>query len=624
MRLAQISSKEVFRAKLANTLERRMFYVQSFRIYGGVSGLYDYGPPGCAVKQNVTQLWRQHFVLEENMLEVECPAVTPEVVLRASGHKDRFTDLMVTDVETGDCHRADHLLEGHLQRLLAGSDTPVDLAAEARGVLARVGDLTAQQLGAAITAYGVRAPDTQHDLSPPFPFNLMFGTSIGPRSDQPAYLRPETAQGIFVNFKDLLYYNGGKLPFAAAQVGQSYRNEIAPQQGLLRVREFTQAEIEHFCHPDDKRHIRFRSVADLAAPLLSRALQVTGQQAERMTLADALRQGTIANETLAYYIGRTYLFMAKVGIDLRRLRFRQHLEHEMAHYAEDCWDAEIHTSYGWIECAGLADRSAYDLSAHAAASKESLTAYERYDNPRRVLKTIVKPVAKAIGRTYRADAKTVQETLEQLPEDAALRMRDTLQAGEDAELVAGGKRYNVSQAMVDISQAEVLEHGRAFTPSVVEPSFGIGRILYCLFEHSFFMREDDEKRAVLSFTPVVAPTKASVFPLLQKPRLAEVATQIAAELRQQAVTCVVDTTGASIGKRYARTDELGVPFAITVDHESVLSDDSHQVPVQRSVTLRERNSTAQVRVPLCDIVQVVKQLSHGHLTWEDVLHKYPA
>lgn len=174
------ADKEAFRAALLNILERRLFFIPSFKIYGSVAGFYDYGPPGCAIKQNVTQFWRQHFVLEENMLEVECPAVTPEPVLKASGHVERFTDFMVTDIETGDCHRADHLLEDILEAII---DDPSDYggaeaAKEARELLVRVGELDCKEIGDALTKYGVKAPETGNDISSPFPFNLMFKTSI--------------------------------------------------------------------------------------------------------------------------------------------------------------------------------------------------------------------------------------------------------------------------------------------------------------------------------------------------------------------------------------------------------------------------------------------------------------
>uniref|UniRef100_M1B4I7 glycine--tRNA ligase n=1 Tax=Solanum tuberosum TaxID=4113 RepID=M1B4I7_SOLTU len=361
----EAQNRETFRQAVTNTLERRLFYIPSFKIYRGVAGLYDYGPPGCAVKSNVLAFWRQHFVLEENMLEVDCPCVTPEVVLKASGHVDKFTDLMVKDEKTGTCYRADHLLKDFCKdKLERDPNLPAEKAAEFRHVLAVLDDLSSEELGAKIKEYGITAPDTKNPLSAPYPFNLMFQTSIGPSGVSPGYMRPETAQGIFVNFKDLYYYNGNKLPFAAAQIGQAFRNEISPRQGLLRVREFTLAEIEHFVDPEDKSHPKFPDVANLEFLMFPREDQVAGRSARRINIGEAVAQGVVNNETLGYFIGRVYLFLTHLGIDKDRLRFRQHLANEMAHYAADCWDAEIECSYGWIECVGIADRSTYDLRAH--------------------------------------------------------------------------------------------------------------------------------------------------------------------------------------------------------------------------------------------------------------------
>ncbi|CAN1333943.1 Glycine--tRNA ligase, mitochondrial 1 [Linum perenne] len=281
------------------------------------------------------------------MLEVDCPCVTPEVVLKASGHVDKFTDLMVKDEKTGTCYRADHLL---------------------KHILAVLDEFSSEELGAKIKEFGITAPDTKNPLSDPYPFNLMFQTSIGPSGLSSGFMRPETAQGIFVNFKDLYYYNGNKLPFAAAQIGQAFRNEISPRQGLLRVREFTLAEIEHFVDPEDKSHPKYSEVANLEFLMFPREEQMSGQSAKIIQLGHAVSKGIVNNETLGYFIGRVYLFLTRLGIDKTRLRFRQHLANEMAHYAADCWDAEIECSYGWIECVGIADRSAYDLRAHSVRS----------------------------------------------------------------------------------------------------------------------------------------------------------------------------------------------------------------------------------------------------------------
>ncbi|KAJ6713666.1 GLYCYL-TRNA SYNTHETASE/DNA polymerase SUBUNIT GAMMA-2 [Salix viminalis] len=356
-------------------------------IYRGVAGLYDYGPPGCAVKSNVLAFWRQHFVLEENMLEVDCPCVTPEVVLKASGHVDKFTDLMVKDEKTGTCYRADHLLKDFCnEKIQKDLSISAEKAAELKHILAVLDDLSAEELGAKIKEYGITAPDTKNPLSDPYPFNLMFQTSIGPSGLSPGYMRPETAQGIFVNFKDLYYYNGNKLPFAAAQIGQAFRNEISPTP---------------------------------------REQQISGQSAKKTCLGEAVSKGIVNNETLGYFIGRVYLFLTRLGIDKDRLRFRQHLANEMAHYAADCWDAEIESSYGWIECVGIADRSAYDLRAHMDKSGVPLVAHEKFSEPKEVEKLVITPVKKELGLSFKGNQKKVVEALEAMNEKEALDMKSS-------------------------------------------------------------------------------------------------------------------------------------------------------------------------------------------------------
>ncbi|CAI5521720.1 unnamed protein product [Closterium sp. Naga37s-1] len=612
-------NREAFRQAVNNALERRLFIIPSFKIYGGVAGLFDYGPPGCAVKSNVLAFWRQHFVLEENMLEVDCPCVTPDAVLRASGHVDKFTDLMVKDVKTQACYRADHLLKDHLGELLEKEVTMApERREEIKHVLAVLDEYGAEELDGKLKEFGVKAPDTKNDLSAPYPFNLMFSTAIGPTGLLHGYLRPETAQGIFVNFKDLLYYNGGKLPFAAAQIGQAFRNEIAPRAGLLRVREFTLAEIEHFVSPADKSHPRFSSVADLSFLLYPRAEQLGPKQPVTMRLGDAVEKGIINNETLGYFIGRTFLFLSRLGIDPQRLRFRQHLQHEMAHYATDCWDAEIECSYGWVECVGLADRSAFDLKAHTEKSKVELVAYEKFPEPREVEVMSIVPSKKDIGKAFKRDAKLIAESLEAMTEAEALAMKAALEADGKVEYTpcGGSQAFSLSKEMVAISKEKKKLQGQSFTPSVIEPSFGIGRIIYCIYEHSFYSRPSaDEARTVFRFTPLVAPIKCTVFPLVQRGDLEKVAQEASAGLTKGGVANKIDTTGTTIGKRYARTDELGCPFAITVDGQT-LEDGT--------VTLRERDSTAQVRIHKDEVASVVRQLADGLLVWTDVQSKYPA
>lgn len=310
-------------------------------------------------------------------------------------------------------------------------------------------------------------------------------------------------------------------------------------------------------------------------------------------------------------MARCFLFLLKLGIDPARLRFRQHLAKEMAHYAEDCWDAEIECTYGWVECVGMADRAAFDLNAHAAKSKVDLNAYEKFAEPREVSELLVEPNKQLMGKELKKDAKTVTDALAAMCEGDLEALGARLAA--DGTAPVGG--VAVSSSMLKISRATKTMTGRSFTPGVIEPSFGLGRIMYCLFEHAFYTRDGDEARGVLRLTPLVAPIKVTVFPLLADDRLASKAGGIASELTAAGLFNKVDTTGVSIGKRYARTDEIGVPFAITVDHKS-LEDGT--------VTLRERDSCAQLRVPSADVVALVGALCSGAQQWEDAAGKYPA
>ncbi|PWA82758.1 glycyl-tRNA synthetase / glycine--tRNA ligase [Artemisia annua] len=610
-------TKESFRDAVIKTLEKRFFYTPSFKIYGRVAGFYDYGPPGVAVENNVLAFWRQHFVDEEDMLEVKGPCVTPEVVLKASGHVDKFTDLMVKDEKTGTCYRADHLLKDHCKDKLE-KDVAIssEKAAELMHILAVLDDLSAEQLGAKIKEYAIVAPDTKNPLSDPYPFNLMFATSIGPTGMSSGYMRPETAQGIFADFKDLYYYNGNKLPFAAAQIGQAFRNEISPRQGLLRVREFTLAEIEHFVDPDDKSHPKYSEVSDLEFLMFPRKEQMEGQSAKIFRLGDAVSEGIVNNQTLAYFIGRVYLFLTRLGIDKKRLRFRQHRQDEMAHYAADCWDAEIESSYDWIECVGIADRSAYDLRAHSDKSGIPLVAQEKYAEPKEVEKLVIKPNMKELGPAFKGDQKLVIESLEAMDEKEAMEMKVILESkGEiEFEVCKLQKTVTIKKNMISIVEEKTKEHVRTFTPSVIEPSFGIGRIIYCLYEHSFYTRpskDEEEQLNVFRFNPLVAPIKCAVFPLVQNDEYEKVAERISESLFAAGIKYKKDITGTSIGKKYARADELGVPFAVTVDTET-------------SVTIRERDSKEQIRVNVDEVAKLVKKLSKGRTTWADISQKYPA
>merc|ERR1740122_93923 len=386
------------RAKMEDLLKRRFFYDQSFAIYGGVTGQYDFGPMGCAMKSNLINAWRSFFILEEQMLEVDCTMLTPETVLKASGHVDRFADLMVKDMKNGECFRLDHFIKSHLEKVKADKKTDAATKARCDDIEIKLEGMKKGEMAAIIREFDMKSPLTGNDLSEPIEFNLMFQTNIGPTGLIKGFLRPETAQGIFINFKRLLEFNQGRLPFAATQIGNAFRNEISPRSGLILVREFTMAEIEHFLDPEDKNHPKFSKVADTEMTLYSANNQMDGKPPTKLAIGSAVEEKTIDNQTLGYFIARIQQFLEKAGVDVSKMRFRQHMANEMAHYAKDCWDAELLTSYGWVECVGCADRSAFDLQAHSKATGVSLVAEKKLSEAKTVEITEMVPNKQVMGR----------------------------------------------------------------------------------------------------------------------------------------------------------------------------------------------------------------------------------
>ncbi|KAJ2159954.1 Glycine--tRNA ligase 1, mitochondrial [Coemansia sp. RSA 552] len=644
--MADSSRLNIDRSVLDQLLQKRFFFAPAFGIYDGVKGLYDYGPTGTALQQNLISLWRQHFVIEEDMLEVDCTIITPSKVLETSGHVAKFADWMCKDTVTHDVRRADHLVEEVLEARLE-SDTLARKMAEVavsdgaakkgrkkappavklddaviqeyRSILAQIDNYDGPALGELISRLDIRNPDTGNAVTPPVAFNLMFESSIGPTGTLKGYLRPETAQGQFMNFSRLLEFNNQRMPFASAMVGRSFRNEISPRSGLLRVREFTMAEIEHYVDPEDKDHPRFDEVADIKVPFLPASVQMQGSdKVTLMTIGEAVSAGIVNNKTLGYFLGRIYQYLTMVGIRTELLRFRQHMANEMAHYACDCWDADIFTSYGWIECVGCADRSAYDLRVHANATKKKLCVRETLPEPRVEERLVCETNSRVFGPRLKRAAKPVQQHLEALPESDLAAIQEALATSGKATVslkdTAVDGDYEITPDMVTIEKKTIVENVREYIPNVIEPSFGIGRILYSLIEHSYSVRADDEQRGVLGFNALVAPFKCLVLPLSNNASFAAPLRNVARSLRSVGVPARVDdAASASIGRRYARNDELGTPFAITVDF---------QTAEDNTVTLRERDTTKQIRGPLDEIVALVKRLVSGETLWSDVLAKY--
>lgn len=483
-----------------------------------MKGLFDYGPVGCAIKNNMFNVWRDHFIIADDMLEVSCPTLTPYVVLKNSGHVDRFTDVLVKDVKTNEPFRADHLLEGFIEKTLADPKAPAELKKELEELRPKVEEMKVKDFNEIIPKYKIKSPETQNDLSPAEDFNLMFKTQIGPWADAPAFLRPETAQSLITNFKRLYEFNNGKLPFAAANIGLGFRNEISPRQSIIRVREFEMGEIEHFVDPLDKSHQKYDTVEDVEITLWSAKDQFDCAEPRKMKVKEALDSGILQNQTMAYFIARVYLYMKRIGIKEEGVRFRQHKPKEMAHYACDCWDCELLTSYGWVESVGIADRSAYDLECHSKGTKKAIVAARPLDKPRKEDHIKVELNKGELGKQFKKEASVIFEYIENISNEEKANLKKTIEEGKDYTFEENGKQWTLRKQDITgfkVTSVNVIEE--KFIPGIIEPAFGFGRILYALLEQNFYMR--DKERTLFHIPPNVSPIKCSILPLMAKPDL---------------------------------------------------------------------------------------------------------
>ena len=328
-----------------------------------------------------------------------------------------------------------------------------------------------------------------------------------------------------------------------------------------------------------------------------------------MSIGDAVAMGLVNNQTLGYFLARTHIWAEKIGIDPRKMRFRQHLRTEMAHYAADCWDLEIKLTYGWVECVGHADRACYDLTQHAEKSGVPMVASMRLPEPIVVDRIVIEPNKKAIGPRFKTDQKTVISALENADEDECLRIKASMDANGMA-LVAG---FEVSADLVSFKEEKKTVVEVKYTPSVIEPSFGIGRIIHSVLEHAFTQREGDENRCVMRFKPCVAPIKVGVYRLINNPEFDIYVADIQSALHSAGIIVKVDSSSGTVGRRYARADELGIPFGVTIDFQTLLDD---------SVTVRERDTMTQIRLKISNLVEVLSGLISEQVSWEKVASRF--
>ncbi|MFQ3321944.1 MAG: glycyl-tRNA synthetase, partial [Candidatus Thalassarchaeaceae archaeon] len=322
--------------RLTSILRRRGVILPSFEIYGGVSGLIDYGPVGARIKRKVINSWINHWMEKGNVVEVDSPTITPESVLIASGHVGEFNDLMIECLSCNNAFRADHLIE-HIHE---NSESIIAL-----------------EMDKIINDNSINCPNCNElQWSESKPMNLMFKTGIGAMKDQrTAYMRPETAQGMFMLFPSLYRHFRQKLPFGAIQTGKGYRNEISPRQGMIRLREFNMAELEYFIDPENPPKEDLSKYVDKICMIPDPDGDFDTKC--QISFSDALEKGIIRHPTVALILYDTWKFLINLGLNVNKIRFRQHSSTEMAHYATDCWDCEIHGEYGWIECVGIANRT---------------------------------------------------------------------------------------------------------------------------------------------------------------------------------------------------------------------------------------------------------------------------
>jgi glycyl-tRNA synthetase len=565
--------------KINDLTKRRGFVWPTSECYGAVAGFIDYGPLGSMMKRRIEDIWRSFYVIQEGYYEIECPTIGQESIFIASGHVKGFSDKMFQCPHCMEYSRADHVAEG--------------------GGVTGASTMSSEQLQEVLATLPCPACGEVLGKVDIFNFNLMFQTSIGPGSQRTGYLRPETAQGMFTDFQRLLRFYRDKLPFGAVQIGKSYRNEISPRQGMIRLREFTQAEAEIFVHPREKDHPKFARYADYEVPLFGVRQQEECSEPLIMTMKDAVASGVIANEYVAYYVALTHQMMIRIGIKPDRLRFRQHLPDELAHYAEDCWDAEIRSErFGWVETVGIADRTDYDLKAHEKQSGQSFTVFIQYEKPKRVKRRRVVPDMGVIGPKFRGKAKSVIDALA------------ACSPGPDgANIIVGDEELFIPKELYEVREEEVDLPGEEVRPHVIEPSYGIDRMCYAVLEQSYDEEiVDGEERRVLRFSPLVAPIQVAVFPLMSRDGLDVIAENIAHRLHEHHILAEFDDSGA-IGRRYRRQDEIGTPFCITVDYDT---------KEDQTVTIRDRDTMNQARVPADRLPEIISDLIEGKRSFSSI------
>ena len=481
----KIIQKEVSIEELARFCKMKGFIYPSAEIYGGFAGFWDFGHLGVELNNNLKRdWWNFHVQQREDMVGIDGSIITNPKVWESSGHVDNFSDVFIVCKKCKKPSKIDRNELGKVKCPYCGGDFDESTARD---------------------------------------FKLMFKTNVG--LDSYAYLRPETAQLIFTNFKFVQENARMKLPFGIAQIGKSFRNEIAPRDFLFRSREFEQMEIEYFVDPNEECPYKLGESEIL---VYSSTMQDKNLEPKKMKIKEALDKGIIKTKWHAYWLEQEFLWFVNLGANSSKFRIRQHVSEEKAHYAIDTWDLEYNFPFGWRELQGVANRADFDLKQHEEKSKTNM------------------------------------------------------------------KMIN--------------SKGEKFLPHVVcEPSLGVGRALMVFLFDSYFYNEE-QKRIILKLHPKLAPIKAAIFPLVKNDKkILELSREIFNNLKKD-LNVLYDVSG-SVGRRYARNDEIGTPFCITVDDNSLKKN---------TVTIRNRDTTKQKIVKISKIKSVLRDLIDGEMLFSDL------
>ncbi|MDD5162953.1 MAG: glycine--tRNA ligase [Candidatus ainarchaeum sp.] len=492
--------------EINNLALRRALFYPAAEIYSNApGGFWEFADAGEKIRRKIVDLWRKELVEKEGFIEISGAQILPEDVFKASGHIASFSDPVVQCKKCSSLHRADSLLSEKTKEVVPES-------------------LATTELDRMIKAHGIECPKCKgKDFAEVKKFNMMMKVDIGATGNQVSYLRPETCQSIFLDFKRIYRTMANSLPLGIAQAGSSFRNEIAPRNTLLRQREFGQMEIEIFFNPHRINEIEnFSEIENFKLNLF--LLKEKG--VKKISCKEAAEKKIVSGKLVAYFLARAQQFYSKLNIPDEKMRFRQLAKDERAFYASETWDFEVETDLGWIELMACNYRTDHDLKGHGKQSKQDMVVT---DNNEKVL------------------------------------------------------------------------------PHVFELSAGIDRAFYVALDLAFKKeKRGPEERIFLNLPARISPYLAGIFPLVKKDGLLEKAMEIFRQLNSFDFDVLFEEK-ASIGKRYAKIDEIGVPFAITIDYDSLKDN---------SVTLRERNSMQQKRVKIDSLPEILWHLKTGKKSFE--------